>query len=153
MQPTLTRRHALTLCLAALARPAMAASSASSASSDAASTSVGSVSNSFEKSSNSSSKDKKTAQGDYRIVEVTAADQRPGTLRLKLQALAEPGEAGELILYLPEPALVQAALAPGEVVRATERPYGLEFAKADKAFFLVLDNEWHQGLQTRPVTL
>ena len=34
-----------------------------------------------------------------------------------------------------------------------DSPYGVEFAQAGKPFFLVLDDDWYQGLQTRRVTL
>lgn len=146
-------RRAAALILALAAAPVWAGSSASSASVDASSTSLGVASKSFDRSSDSSSRDRKTAQGEYRIVQVAQADQRPGTLRLQLQALSEPGTAGELVLYLPEGTLQQNQLAAGQVVKATPRPYGVEFAKADQPFFLVLNDDWYQGLQTRPVTL
>lgn len=146
-------RCATALLLAFAAAPVWAGSSASSASVDASSTSLGVASKSFDRSSDSSSRDRKTAQGEYRIVQVAQVDQRPGTLRLQLQALADAGSGGELVLYLPEVTLQQSQLAAGQVVKATPRPYGVEFAKADRPFFLVLNDDWFQGLQTRPVTL
>lgn len=139
----------LALCMA----PALAGSSASSASVDASSTSLGVASRSFDRSSDASSPRRAVTQGDYRIVQVAQAEQRPGTLRLQLQAVAEAGAAGELVLYLPEPTWQSHGLAAGQVVQATPRPYGVEFAKADTPFFLVLDDAWHQGLQARRVTL
>ncbi len=134
--------------------PAWAASSASSASSDSVSASVGSISTSFEKSSDSSKADQ-TAAGDYKVVDVAEAPQRPGMTRLKLQALAKPGADGEFFLYMPVVAAEQSRLAPGAVITATARPYGLQFAKADtrEPFFLVLDDGWHRELQTKAVTL
>lgn len=144
---------ALGLAAGLLGLPAWAASSASSASSDAASTSVGSVSTSFEKSSDSSSKGTKVADGEYRIIELAAAEQRPGTVRLKLQAVAAQGDDDAFVLYLPQPALDAGRLSLGEVVSARQRDYGLEFAKADKAFFLVLQDAWYRELQTQPVRL
>lgn len=146
-------RATTALLIAIGCAPAWAGSSASSASVDASSTSLGLASKSFDRSSDSSSGERKTAQGDYRIVEVAQAAQRPGTLRLQLQALAEPGAAGALVLYLPAPAAQDHQLAAGQVVKATPRPYGVEFAKAETPFFLVLDDDWYQGLQTRRVTL
>lgn len=144
---------ALTLMLGALAMPALAASSASSASSEASSASVGSISTSFEKSSNSSSKGKDVAEGDYRVTNVAQAEQRPGHLRVTLQALATPGAEGQVVLLLPQQAVERGAVAAGQIVAAHHRPYGIEFAKADTPFFLVLHDAWFDELSTRPLTL
>ena len=132
--------------------PALAASSASSASSEGSSTSVGSLSTSVEKSSASSSKDNKVASGDYHITEMTAADSQPGKTRLTLKAV---NGNDELFLYVPPEAARQGRLAAGAVVTAKARDYGVEFAAAGtrEAFFLVLGDDWHQELRTRPVTL
>ncbi len=143
----------LVLLLAALALPVIAGSSASSASSDSVSTSVGSISTSFEKSSDASSKGDKVAEGEYRIIEVAVAEQRPGAMRLKLQAVAEPGADGEFYLYLPRQALEQGRLAEGQVVTARHRPYGIEFAKSEAPFFLVLQDAWYRELHNKVVTL
>lgn len=142
---------ALLLALATAA--AWAGSSASSASVDASSTSLGVASRSFDRSSDASSPRRAVTRGDYRIVQVAQADQRPGTLRLQLQAVAKSDAQGALVLYLPEHAVRGHSLVAGQVVEATPRPYGVEFAQAGKPFFLVLDDDWYQGLQTRPVTL
>jgi hypothetical protein len=76
------------------------------------STSVGSVaSTSFEKSSDSSSKGT-DGRGRVPHRQVAAAEQRPGTMRLQLQAVAEPGTAGELVLYLPRHAGAEASWPP-----------------------------------------
>jgi hypothetical protein len=135
------------------AGPAWAASSASSASSEGSSASVGSLSTSVEKSSKSSSKDDKVAEGDYRIIDMAAADQQPGKLRLTLQAVN--GSDGEFHLILPQEAAQQARLATGAVITASHQPYGLQFAAGAprEAFFLALRDEWYQELQTRAVTL
>jgi hypothetical protein len=140
------------LCTAA-GLPVLAASSASSASSDASSTSVGASSTSIKHSSNSSSKDDKVAAGEYRIVEVAAADA--GQLQLQLQHVAIAGEEGALTLTLPRAAFEQGGLSAGQIVAARHRPYGVEFARADtrEAFFLVLDDAWYRELGTHPVTL
>ena len=137
----------------AAAGPALAASSASSASSDGLSASVGSLSTSIEKSSNSSSKGDKVAEGDYRIIEVTVAEQQPGKMRLTLRAL-NPAD-GEFFLTLPQTAVQQGQLAAGGVVTARAHAYGLQFAAGAprEAFFLVLRDEWYQELQTKAVTL
>jgi hypothetical protein len=145
---------AAVLCLAA-ALPAWADSSASSASSESSSTSVGSISTSFGKSSDSSSKGDKTAAGDYKVIDVAEAPARPGTVRVRLQAVADGSTEGEFFLYLPQPTAVQARLSAGQVITARARSYGLEFAMArtQKAFFLALDDDWYRELQTHVVRL
>ena len=152
-------------CLASLAAaasllflpalPVLAASSAASSASDSSATSVGSISGSVEKSSASSSKTTGVAQGDYKIIELAAAPQRPGALRIKLQAVAEPGADGELFLTLPQQAFEQGALALGATVTARPRPYGTEFASGvtGQAFFLVLTDDWYRELQSHAVLL
>jgi hypothetical protein len=140
----------LLLAAGAITAPAWADSLASSASS-VASESVGSISTSIQKSSNSSSNDRRVAQGDYRVIELAQATDRPGLLRLKLRGVDEA--QGEFVLILPQPAVAQAGLESGQVVSVRERPYGLEFALAGAAFFLVLDDAWHRELQTRVVQL
>jgi hypothetical protein len=112
---------------------------------------VGSSSTSIQKSSNSSSNDRRVAQGDYRVVELALAADRPGLLRVKLRGVDQ--EQGEFMLILPQPTVAQAGLESGQVVSVRERPYGLEFALAGAAFFLVLDDAWHRELQTRVVQL
>lgn len=151
MHTKLTMATAALLLVSSL--PAGAASSASSASSDAASTSVGSISGSFEKSSDSSAGDRKTAAGDYRLIEVAQAPGRPGMARMKLQALAD--QQAEFFLYLPQQAADQSRLAAGAVVTVKERAYGFEFAgqATQQAFFLVVADDWLRELQTRVVTL
>jgi len=145
---------AFALLCGAGALPALAESSASSAASNSASTSVGSSSTSVEKSSDSS-KGNNVAEGDYRIIEMAAAADRPGAVRLKLQALAERGAAGEFFLVLPQQAVDQGRLAAGQTVTARQRAYGLEFARSEtqQAFFLVLADDWYRELQTNPVRL
>ena len=149
-----TRKFALAL-VCALAWPAWAASSASSASSDSVSTSVGSISGSFEKWSESSSGDRKTAAGDYQVMDVAEAPNRPGMVRMRLQAVKEPGAAGEFFLTMPREAASDAKVGMGQVVTARLRPYGYEFAKAgtQQPFFLVLADHWFRELQTKPVAL
>ena len=138
--------------LGAAAGSALAASSASSASSDGSSASVGSLSTSIEGSSNSSKADK-VAEGDYRIIEVAAADKQPGKLRLTLRAL-NPAD-GEFFLTLPQEAVSQGRLVTGVVVTAKQHAYGVQFAAGAprEAFFLVLQDAWYQELRTKAVTL
>jgi len=149
-----SRSAAAMLVLAAYSLPALAASSAASSASDSLSTSVGSVSNSFRGSSESSDRPARTADGDYRVTEVAAADEaRPGMLRLTLAPTAGEGET--FALLLPQKAVDAGGIAVGEVVRAQNRPYGVEFANAgtQQPFFLVLQDDWYRELGSNPVTL
>ena len=141
------------LCIATAA-PCLADSLASSASS-AGSASSASISDSIDRSSDSSKRDKQVAEGDYRIVEVAAVADRPGTLRLKMQPTAPQGGAGEFTLDLPQPTFDRQGLAPGAIVSARRRAYGLEFARADthEPFFLVLADAWQRELESHAVTL
>ena len=138
--------------LGAASGPALAASSASSASSDGSSASVGSLSTSVETSSNSSKADK-VAEGDYRVIQVAAADQQPGKMRVTLRAL-NPAD-GEFVLTLPQEAVLQGRLAAGAVVTARKHAYGVQFAAGAprEAFFLVLQDAWFEELRTKAVTL
>jgi hypothetical protein len=156
MTSTLTRLAAATLLCAATTTPCLADSFASSASS-AGSASSGSVSDSIQGSSNSSTGNK-VADGDYRVIEMAALADRPGMLRLKLQATAGTATTGEdnsFFLVLPQQALGTQGIATGEIVSARQRPYGLEFARAQtrEAFFLVLADQWQREFAPRPVAL
>jgi hypothetical protein len=138
------------------AAPALAASSTASSASDSASSTVGSLSDSIQQSSTSSTTTDKVADGDYRVIEVAAAAERPGLLRITLQpALPREGGDGEFFLYLPRVIAEQARIGQGALVSARQRPYGLEFAQGQprQAFFLVLADDWYRELQARPVTL
>ena len=135
-----------------VAAPCRGDSFASSASS-AGSASVGSLSDSVRDSSHSSTH--KVAEGDYRIVDIAAAE-RPDTLRLKMQPVAqERDDAAVIYLDVPRPALGDRAAAAGDVVAVRQRPYGYEFAWADTrvAFFLVLSADWRRDLDPRPLQL
>ena len=148
---------AVALCAMALSTPSLADSGASSASS-AGSASVGSLSNSITASSNSSSPADKVAEGDYRVVEVALLAERPGLLRLQLQATA-PAATAPIWLTLPEKALAGRALRNGDIVNARHRPYGIEFGHAPHAgqprtaFFLVLADDWFGELAPKVLTL
>lgn len=135
------------------ALPALASSSASSVSLEGSSASIGSLSTSLEGSSNSSSGERRTAAGDYRITELASAEQRPGQLRLTLQAVPGSGAEGELQLWLPLATVQQHELAAGTVVSVAERPYGLQFALAQRPFFLAVQDEWLREMRTTPVAL
>jgi hypothetical protein len=135
--------------------PVRSASSASSAASEGASASVGSVSTSIEQSSKSSSGDNKTAEGPYRIIDMAEAPALPGGgMRIKLTlepTAALPAGTPGFVLVLPQADAERARLGRGDVVLATGRDYGLEFARADtrEAFFLVVDDAWQRDLKTR----
>ncbi len=144
------------LATAALALPAFAASSTASSASEGASSAASSGSKSLEKSSGSSSKGDKVAAGDYRILDVAAAVDRPGMLRVHLQAAADT-DAGvdDFYLVLPELAFEKSQLSIGQLVTARQHAYGLEFAnqQSQQAFFLVLSDEWYRELDSRAVVL
>lgn len=142
--------------LCAAATSAFATSSAASSASDSVTTSVGSVSGSIQKSSAASSKPATPlAAGDYKIIEVATVADRPGSVRMTLQALADPSAEGEFLLFLPQEALAQSRLAQGDTVTARDRAYGWEFANSAtrQAFFLVLSDDWYRELQTNAVVL
>lgn len=126
---------------------AWAASSAVASASDSVSTSVDSLSRSIRKSSDSSSRTV-VGQGDYEVIRV--ADVEGDRRDVTLQALPGRGAHGVLTLRLPLEAAARGDLVPGRVVTAHERPYGVEFARADTrtAFFLLLDDEWSRELQS-----
>ena len=127
------------------------AEGSTSSASSASSASVGSLSDSLR--SSSGGKTDKVAEGDYRIVDVAAAE-RPETLRLKMQPIARPADdAAVIYLDVPRAALSDRDAAPGGVVGVRQRPYGYEFAWADTrvAFFLVLAGDWQRELDSRPL--
>ena len=133
------------------------ADSLASSASSAGSASLGSLSESVHGSSKSSSGDNKVADGDYEVLELAALPGRPGMLRLRLQAHAAAtgnDEASAFLLDLPQKALGEHGLVVGAVVSVHNRPYGLEFARAQtgEAFFLVLSDEWRGDLNPRAVT-
>lgn len=145
------RLAALTVGLAATFH-AHAESFASSASS-AGSASSGSISDSSEGSSDSSSDDKKkSAEGDYRIVDVAQAPARPDYVRITMQA-DEPTK--RLTLELPAETFAKQNLGQGDMVSAHKRVYGYEFARGDtqEAFYLVLADDWFDELAPRPVVI
>jgi hypothetical protein len=152
MPLALMRLVGIALSCIATMTPCRADSLASSASS-AGSASLGSLSNSIHGSSNSSSRDAPVAEGDYRIVEVAEVAERPGLVRLDLQATARHDSG--FLLDLPLQTLAQSGLVRSDIVRVRRRPYGLEFAHADThvPFFLVLHDDWHRELDPRAVTL
>ncbi|MFY9513730.1 MAG: hypothetical protein WAQ05_22440 [Rubrivivax sp.] len=141
------------LALLLAAAGAHADSLASSASS-AASESVGSLSTSFGKSSDSSSGEKKVADGNYRVIETAALPERPGQLRVTLRAAAD-GSSDEFTLTLPQTTAARHGIEAGATIAARNRPYGIEFSRADtgNAFFLALADDWFNALSPNAVKL
>jgi hypothetical protein len=92
-------------------------------------------------------------QGDYRVVQV--AQVEAGTQDVTLQAVPGTGASGEFTLRVPDRAAQLGGLEVGQVVSARERPYGVEFARADTrtAFLLLLEDAWYRELQSVTVTL
>ncbi len=155
MPPFKPRLACVALLCGMTGLPVVAASTAASSASDSIGTSVGSVSGSFQQSSTSSATTTAAIEGDYRIVEVATVAERPGTLRMKLQAVADRALNNEFFLYLPQAAVDQGRLAPNVVVTARQRAYGTEFAhgRTRQAFFLVLSDDWYRELQANAVVL
>ena len=146
-------RFVIALVLGLLGSLPSSADSFTSSASSAGSASVGSLSDSV--SSPSGSSGTNLAEGDYRIIDVAAAE-RPDTLRLQMQRVAGAGDdAAVIFLEVPRPALGDRASPLGDVVGVRQRPYGYEFAWADTraAFFLALAAEWQRELDPRPVRL
>lgn len=152
----MTRHSCLALlaCLMLASGPAWANSFASSASS-AGSASVGSVSDSFRGSSNSSTGGDKVADGDYRILQIANAPDRTGITRVTLRAADDTDAQPDFTLDLPQDTFERQQLSRGDLVRATQRVYGYEFARSDtrEPFFLVLADDWYGDLDPRPVGL
>jgi hypothetical protein len=151
------KRHPLLLaaCAAWAAMPALAvdlASSTASSASSAGSASLGSASDSLKASGNSSAGPRQMAEGDYRVVAVAEAAERPAQWRVTLQAPAG-GAADTWELLLPRAVAEREGLAGGQTVRATQQPYGVAFARAGQAqpFFLMLAEDWQRELPARPV--
>lgn len=144
-------RLAVLAAAASLSLHAQADSFTSSASS-AGSASSGSVSDSLRGSSNSSTGGNKTADGDYRVIEVAKTPDRAGFARVTMQA-DDPQQ--RVVLDLPQAIVDRQSLGRGDTVHLQNRVYGLEFARGDtrEAFFLVLSDDWHDELAARPVTL
>ncbi|SFB01291.1 hypothetical protein SAMN04515620_11268 [Collimonas sp. OK607] len=121
------------------------AASAGSASSD-------SVSASLHGSSNSSTGGDKTADGNYRIIDVAAAPDRVGITRVTMQV---DDSQQRIVLDMPHAIVEKQSLGRGDLVHAQHRVYGFEFARGDtqEAFYLVLADEWYNELAARPVSL
>lgn len=145
---------ALVLAMGVAASPVMAASSAASSAAESLNTSVGSLSNSVSGSSKSS-QNTPVAAGDYQLIQVAAAPDRPGFTQLTLRAAKAQDAANDVILSLPQKAFDNSGLAKGDTVAAREHAYGVEFANAQTraAFFLVMNDAAYRELASHPVVL
>lgn len=153
----LSRALFLAVFGAACAVPAHADSFASSASS-AGSASSASISDSLSSSSDSSGDKDKVAAGEYRVIQIAQAPNKPDTTRMVLRATgADAGSraAREFTLDVPNRALAARAVAAGDAVQVSQRVYGFEFAYADtrRAFFLALQDDWYDELGARKVVI
>jgi len=150
--PFFSRTLCLGLFAIACAIPVQAESFASSASS-AGSASSASISDSISDSSTSSSGDNKVAAGDYRVIDIANAPNKPDTTRLTLRA--EAGQVRTFFLDVPNRAMAQRQVNAGDVVRVNERVYGYEFAYADtqRPFFLALQDDWQRDMASRKVAI
>jgi hypothetical protein len=126
------------------------ASSIASSAADAGSSASDSASSTLETSSKGSSDDDKVAAGNYRITNIATAPEKTNRVRITLQA--ENNERS-LTLDLPTATWTAQHLALGDVIHAQTHNYGLEFARIDtqEAFFLVLNDDWHSELESRPL--
>jgi hypothetical protein len=145
---------ALVLAMGTAALPAVAASSAASSATQSANSAVGSLSDSVSGSSQSS-QTTPIAAGDYQLIQVAAAPNRPGFMQMTLRAAKTPGAADDVVLTLPRKAFDTSGLVKGDTVVARERAYGVEFANAQTraAFFLVMNDAAHRELASHPVAL
>lgn len=129
-----------------------AASSAASAGSSAS----GSVSDSVKGSSNSSTGKTQVADGEYRVIDMAQAADRPGFVQLQLRSA--DAVAGEFTLTVPQQALKSQTLAVGDIVQARNRDYGLEFAHvqttgARQTFFLALNDAAMREMRSQALSL
>lgn len=142
------------LLLAALVLPAAAGSLGASSAAGGSSASAGSSASS-EASSDSSSRRQTAAAGPYRITHMAALAERPGHVRLQLQALAVDAMEPQHVLVLPQAVVAQHGLAAGQTITARPQAYGTAFVhdNSHQAFFLVLDDAWQRELGASPVVL
>jgi len=139
--------------------PAQAASLAASSASSALgslSTGVGVFSNAVSGVSTSSSPGGgKVAQGEYRIEEAQALPGSPAHMAVNLQPMPAAAAEGARPwqLRLPSDVFTAAELEPGHTVAVRERPYGFGLWRSPYArpFYQVVQDDWMQALQARPV--
>jgi hypothetical protein len=168
-----TLRVSVLLLFVGVVAQAHADSSTSSAASTA-SQSVGSLSTSVGASSKSSTGAVAAVDGNYRVTDVVALRDRPGMVRVSMQANAEAtgqtlpltapqAQAADLWLDLPQAAWGSSGLNTGDWVNVRNREHGLVFARAaaaplagavpDSVFFLALRDAWRNDLDARAVKI
>jgi len=72
------------------------------------------------------------------------------TVRLTLTPLVTDASGFEFDLEVPEQAMQEHQMTPGDTIHVARQPFGLEFAHgtSKQSFFLVLAEEWEQNLGT-----
>jgi hypothetical protein len=104
-------------------------------------------------SSQSSGNAIKNAEGEYRVLAVADAADRPGWARVELAPLAAGRTA--LYLYVEADDLASERIAAGQIVAARAQAYGLAFARQGRetAFAVVLRDDWLNDIHPRPVAI
>ena len=149
--------------LACAAAPALAdsivagGSSAGVSASSAGSVSLKGSSNSIEGSSASSSRGDKTAvvqDGTYRVTAGVASAVTAALSGEFGASLAPQGMEGAqaFVLNVPVGAFGGEVPSAGDTLQAQRRDYGVQFARADTPFYLVLADAWSAELDSRPLT-
>lgn len=145
-------------CIGLPAQAASLAASSASSALDSLSTSVGAFSNVVSGVSTSSSPGGgKVAQGQYRIEQIRALPGATEAVRVAIELRPDEAEQGAVLptwqLRVPAQTAARAELEPGQLVDVRERAYGwaISRAGADQPFYLVVHDEWAQGLPARPV--
>ena len=121
--------------------------------SDSISSSLTAISDSLGKSSKGSSNAVKTAQGDYKITDIAAADGPHNRMKLALRAPGEDREK-DLYLYLPVDDYNRSNLGVGQIVKAVPQEYGVAFFQelTKQPFAVVLADNWIKDLNPNPVS-
>jgi len=132
---------------------ASSASSTGMSASSAGSNSLRASSGAISTSSTSASGEADVAAGQYRLTAMNttpAAASSMATVRLTLTPLATTEGGFEFDLQVPERALQDHEIRPGDTIHVARESFGLEFAHgpAQRSFFLVLAQEWEQNLGT-----
>ena len=123
--------------------------------SDSISASVEGISTSVGQISKSSSKAANLAEGEYRIIDVAEAADRPDRARLTLRAVGKDDAEEDFYLFMPKQEFARAQLQAGQTLAARNRPYGAAIFKQDlgEPIAVLLKDDWRSNLQPTPVTL
>lgn len=137
------------------------ASSTGMSAASAGSNSLRASSGAISTSSTSSTGEADVAAGQYRLTAMrtdrTKADAKAdaradalATVRLTLTPIVTDASGFEFDLQVPEQAMQQHQMKPGDTIHVARQPFGLEFAHgtSQQSFFLVLAEEWEQNLGT-----